>query len=68
MLLVNMYLPNNNVENPDQEIYLGRFTSIIDDGQELNVCILGQFNATPETTFFTNIQYMCNDLDMVGVS
>ncbi|KAG0716019.1 hypothetical protein GWK47_010600 [Chionoecetes opilio] len=66
MLLVNVYLPTSNVENRDeQQMYLGRLASIIEDAEEQNVCILGDFNAAPGTAFFTDIQRMCGDRDMV---
>ncbi len=66
MLLVNVYLPTSSLENRDeQQLYLGRLTSIIEDAQEQNICILGDFNAAPDTDFFTDIQHMCDDHDMV---
>jgi len=66
MLLVNVYLPTSNVENRDeQHMYLGRLISIIDDAQEQNVCILGNYNAAPGTNVLTDIQRMCDNRDMV---
>ena len=66
MLLVNVYLPTNNGENKEpQLIYLKRLASIIDDAQEQNVCIVSDLNATPDTTFFTDIQLLCCDHDVV---
>ena len=66
MLLVNVYLPTSSVENRhDQLMYLGRLASLIEDAQERNICILGDFNAAPGTEFFTDVQRMCDDHGMV---
>ena len=43
----------------------GRIAYIIDDAQEQNVCILGDFNIALGTTFFTDIQHICGDHGMV---
>ena len=66
MLLVNVYLPTNSRENSDEQaLCLGKLAAIIDNAQEQNVCIVGDFNAAPGTEYYEDIQHMCSERDMV---
>ena len=66
LLLVNVYLPTNSRENrEEQDMYIGRLASLIEDAQEQNICVLGDFNAAPGTEFYDDVQNMCVERDMI---
>lgn len=65
-ILVNVHLPTKIRENmDDQAMCLGTLASLVDSAQEQHVCVLGDFNAAPGTPFFSDLQHMCEDRDMV---
>ena len=65
MLLLNVYLPTDCAENTDeQQVYLGKLASLIDDAMERHICVVGDFNARPGSAFFSDLSDLCRERDL----
>ena len=65
-LFINVYLPTNVRENVDQYLnYVGKISAIIEESQCENICILGDFNASPGTDYFVEICSLCSSHDLI---
>ena len=70
ILFLNVYLPTQCAENYDVYMnYLGKLTAIVNESETDAVCVVGDFNAAPDTHFFNELQVMCDvcDLDIADV-
>ena len=65
-LFINVYLPTNIRENVDLYLnYVGKISAIIEESQCENICVLGDFNASPGTDYFAEISSLCSSHDLV---
>ena len=66
VLLLNVYLPTESANNYDDYMsYLGKIVSIANDPDVDAICILGDFNASPGTGFFRELEIVCSENDLV---
>ena len=66
ILFINVYLPTNNAGNVDLYLdYIGKITSIIEESQWQNVCILGDFNAAPGTENFVELVTLSSSQNLI---
>ena len=62
ILLLNVYFPTTGPDGDDEfSHYIGKITSIIAECDEENVCVIGDFNASPGSARFTELLSMCGD-------
>ena len=62
ILLLNVYFPTTGQDGDDEfSHYIGRITSIIAECDEENVCVIGDFNASPGSARFAELLSMCGD-------
>ena len=60
ILLLNVYFPSTRPDGDDEfSQYTGRITSIIAECDEENVCVMGDFIASPGSARFTESLSMC---------
>ena len=66
MLLLNVYLPTDCAGNRDeQQLYLGKLASLLDDATERHICVIGDYNARPGSVFFDDLSDLCRERDLV---
>ena len=66
ILFINVYLPTNNAENVDLYLdYIGKITSIVEESQWQNICIIGDFNAAPGTDYFLELVTLCSSQNLI---
>lgn len=71
LLMLNVYLPTNSAYNREEQLsYLGKLASLMDGAQEEHICIIGDFNAAPNSEYYEDIKLICQerDLEIVDVS
>ena len=57
-----MYFPVTGPDHDDKfSLYIGRIISIIAECDDENVCVVGDVNASPGSTRFTDLLSMCGD-------
>ena len=65
-LFINVYLPTNVRENVDRYLnYVGKISAIIEESQYENICLLGDFNASPGTDYFVELCTLCSSHDLI---
>ena len=64
ILNLNVYLPNYNDEFT---LYMGRFSAILSDCEEENVCIIGNMNAHPSSSRFFFVETLKQSLLMWNI-
>lgn len=65
ILFLNVYFPTDSPDNFDEYVRcLGLLSSIIESRNELNVCVLGDFNAKPGSQRFEDIQTVLSDYNV----
>lgn len=58
--------PTNSAESrEEQQKYLGKLVSLIDDANEQHICVIRDFNARPNTRFFNELSGMCCEWGLV---
>ena len=66
VLLLNVYLPTESANNFDEFMsYLGKIISIANEPDVDAICILGDFNASPGTAFFRELEQICSENDLI---
>ena len=66
VLFLNVYLPTECSSNYDEFMcYLGKIISIVNDTDVDSVCILGDFNASPSSSHYCELQNICSEHDLV---
>ena len=65
-LFLNVYLPYFCADNEyDYDMYIGKLASIIDSSDAAGVVILGDFNANPNNSFYSELQQLCTSRDLI---
>ena len=65
VLFLNVYLPTNTVDNRDEQLtYLGKISSLVEAAQEDNICIMGDFNVSPNAEIFNELNDMCQERNL----
>ena len=66
VLFLNVYLPTDAHNNYDEFMfYLGKIISIVNESEVDAVCVVGDFNANPNSPYFQELQHVCDDNDLV---
>ncbi|MPC35024.1 hypothetical protein E2C01_028432 [Portunus trituberculatus] len=65
ILLLNVYLPIDCARNKDEQMYLGKLVSLIDDALQCHICTAGDFNAKPSSEAFKDLEDVLREWDMI---
>ena len=66
VLFLNVYLPTECLNNYDLYMsYLGKIVSLANDPEIDVICVMGDLNASPNSTHFCELQNACSDNDLV---
>ena len=65
-LFLNVYLPYFCSDNINEyDMYMGKIASIIDNSGAAGVVVIGDFNASPNNSFYTELQQLCTLKDLI---
>ena len=65
-LFLNVYLPYFCPDNENEyDMYMGKIASIIDNSDTSGVVVLGDFNASPNNSFYFELEQLCVSKDLI---
>ena len=65
-LIINVYLPYYCEENTaEYTSYMGKLESILEESEVNGVIIIGDFNAKPNSEYFTQLTNLCSEYDLI---